>query len=112
MRFEPMFKILLLSLLAAHINFASSDKIEAGIDEQLGKKIPLDVQFTDDSGLQITLSDLFDKTTIITFVYYNCPGICSPLLSEMADIINKSDLQPGKDYNVISISMDDDETYT
>jgi protein SCO1/2 len=111
MRFQLILKILLLSFLGANGSIASSDKIEAGIDEQLGKKIPLDVHFTDESGRQINLGDLFNKTTIITFVYYNCPGICSPLLSEVADIINKSDLQPGKDYNVISISMDDRETY-
>jgi protein SCO1/2 len=42
----------------------------------------------------------------VTFVYYRCPGICSPLLSEVAKMIDKMDLEIGKDYQVFTLSFD------
>ena len=90
--------------------FPNGKHIEVGIDEQLGKTIPLQENFIDEDGNKVLLKDLFAKPTILSFVYYNCPGICSPLLMELSDIINKSDLVLGVDYNIVSISMDQFET--
>ena len=87
----------------------SNNQIEIGVDEQLGKNIPLEVMFNDENGNQVILSELITGPTILTFVYYNCPGICNPLMFELANVMNKSDLEPGYDYNVISISIDEFE---
>lgn len=106
-------KILFISIIIsvfALIAEADDKKIEVGIDEQLGKTIPLQEFFVDENGNKVQLKDLFTKPTVLSFVYYNCPGICSPLLMEMSDIINKSEMVAGVDYNVVSISMDDLET--
>ena len=55
--------------------------IEIGIDEQLGKVLPLDsFTFADENGKPIVLSELFDRPIILTLVYFRCPGICTPLL--------------------------------
>ncbi len=90
--------------------FASEKQIEIGIDEQLGKTIPLQEKFLDEDGNSVLLKDLFTKPTVLAFVYYNCPGICSPLLMELSNTINKSDLVIGVDYNIVVISMDEFET--
>ncbi|MEJ2103841.1 MAG: SCO family protein [Ignavibacteriaceae bacterium] len=87
-----------------------NDKIEIGIDEQLGKHIPLDAMFNDENGNQVKLGNLITEPTVLALVYYHCPGICNPLMFELANVMNKSDLEPGYDYNVISISIDDLET--
>ncbi len=92
------------------IAVAIQQPIEVGIDEQLGKTIPLQESFKDENGNTVLLKDLFTKPTVFAFVYYNCPGICSPLLMELSDVINKSDLVPGVDYNIVLISMDQFET--
>jgi hypothetical protein len=84
----------------------ANDKIELGIDEQLGKNIPLDVTFNDENGNPVTLRELINGPTVIALVYYYCPGICNPLMFELANVMNKSDLEPGYDYNVIAISID------
>ena len=89
---------------------ASQKQIEVGIDEQLGKKIPLDATFVDENGNKVVLKDLFNKPTVLAFVYYKCPGICSPLMFELANTINKSDLVLGVDYNIVTISMNELET--
>ena len=90
--------------------YAGEKKVEIGIDEQLGKFIPLQEMFVDENGNKITLRELFTKPTVLSFVYYNCPGICSPLLMEVSDVINKTDLVLGVDYNIVVISMDELET--
>jgi protein SCO1/2 len=53
----------------------------------------------------VHLADLINKPTIFTFVYFDCPGICSPLLDGVSDVIEKTDLVLGKDYQVITISF-------
>lgn len=103
-------QIFALLIIISTVSFSNEKKIEVGIDEQLGKYLPLDASFIDENGKLVLLKDLFVKPTVLSFVYYNCPGICSPLLMELSDIINKSDLVAGVDYNVVSISMDQFET--
>jgi len=88
----------------------SNDKIEVGIDEQLGKNIPLKATFNDEDGNPVVLKDLITGPTVLALVYYHCPGICNPLMFELANVMNKSDLEPGYDYNVVSISIDEFET--
>ena len=110
---KNIFKIFLLIVLISGAVFASDDnRIEIGIDEKLGSYIPLDVQFKDAKGNDVVLGDLFSNTNavVLAVVYYNCPGICNPLLFELAHVANKTDLELGYDYNIITISMDEFET--
>jgi protein SCO1/2 len=100
---------IILSLLFVSVSL-SIDKIEIGVDEQLGNNIPLDITFNDEDGNQVTLRELITGPTVLALVYYNCPGICNPLMFELANVMNKSDLEPGYDYNVIAISIDEYET--
>lgn len=88
----------------------SNDKIEIGVDEQLGKIIPLDITFNDENGKAVRLSEVVSGPTVIALVYYSCPGICNPLMFELVNVMNKSDLEPGYDYNVVAISIDEFET--
>ena len=107
------FQIVLSFILLLFVSPTSAgDQIEVGIDEQLGSFIPLDVQFKDAKGDEVKLRELISdsEATILAFVYYQCPGICSPLLFELSDVINKSDLELGYDYNIVAISMDEYET--
>jgi protein SCO1 len=80
--------------------------IPIGIEEKLGAIVPLDQQVYDEKGNLVTLRSLISKPTILTFVYYRCPGICSPLLTELSKMVEKMDLVPGKDYQIITISFD------
>ena len=99
-------------LLSVVSSATAGDRIEVGIDEQLGSHIPLDVHFKDAQGYEVSLEELISESdaTVLAFVYYQCPAICSPLLFELSDVINKSDLELGYDYNIISISMDEYES--
>lgn len=105
--------IILLILLLSFNLFSSDQKkpIEIGIDEKLDTFIPLNLEFTNENGNKVLLANIIDKPTILMFVYYECPGICSPLMSEVASLVEKLDLKPGIDYQILSVSIDSEETY-
>jgi protein SCO1 len=86
-----------------------SPEVEVGVDEHLGAYLPLDLTFQDEQGDTVALSEIIDKPTILTLVYYRCPGICSPLLSGVVDVLEKIELEPGVDYEVLTISFDPTE---
>ena len=78
---------------------------QVGINEHLGDVIPLDLKFVNEKKDTVVLKNLITKPTILTFVYFDCPGICTPLLENVSDVIEKMDMKIGEDYNVISISF-------
>jgi protein SCO1/2 len=83
---------------------------EIGIVEHLDTYLPKDIYLIDENNQKVVLTDLIDKPTIINFVYYRCPGICSPLMEGLANVMEASDLVPGVDYQVLTISFDPRET--
>lgn len=105
-------KLLLKIILLLQFCLAvpAANKIEIGIDEQLGSYLPTEASFKDENGNEVLLSDLITGPTVLTLVYYKCPGLCNPLLFEVSNLVNKSDLEPGYDYNIISISIDEFES--
>jgi len=89
---------------------ANNDDVEIGIVEHLNEYLPDSIMLINEQGEKVWLSDIIDKPTVINFVYYRCPGICSPLMEAVAGVMDKSDLTPGKDYQVLTISFDPSET--
>ena len=86
--------------------YAQVDKSpEVGVIEHLGTTIPLDLKFVNDKFDTVTLKQLIDKPTILSFVYFDCPGLCSPLLEGVGDVIKKTKMVLGKEYQVITISF-------
>lgn len=83
---------------------------EIGIVENLDAYLPKDIYLIDENNQRVVLTDLIDKPTVINFVYYRCPGICSPLMEGLAKVMDASDLVAGVDYQVLTISFDPRET--
>ena len=80
--------------------------IEIGVVEKLDQYIPMDALLVDENGDTVLIGDLIDKPTILNFVYYRCPGICSPLMDGLADAMDGNDLVLGEDYQALTISFD------
>jgi len=79
--------------------------------EHLGQVVPGDIVLHDEQGQPLTTGALFDKPTILMMVYYECPGICTPLLNEVADILGKSQLDPTRQpFQLVSVSFNPDDT--
>lgn len=81
-----------------------------GLDEKLGEKLPLELTFRDEQGQPIELSSLITRPTVIAPIYYRCPNVCHFLQGDLARVLPLLKLEPGEDYQVVSISFDETET--
>ncbi len=80
------------------------------VSQHLNQQLPLDAQFVDETGKTVRLGDYFGKKpAILTMVYYNCPMLCSEELDGLTGALEMVKLDPGKDFNVIVISIDPSE---
>ena len=89
---------------------APGDGGEVAIVEHLGGTVPLNAVFRDEAGRPVTLGSLIDRPTILVPVYYRCPGVCSPLMSGLVEVLEKVNRVPGRDYRIISLSFAETET--
>ncbi len=110
-----MRKILLFGLFIILMNNISaqnavSPEVEIGIVEKLGQTIPMDLKFVNEKSDTVTIGSLITKPTILSFVYFDCPGLCSPLLDGIADVVSKTELTLGKEYDIITISFNTKDT--
>ncbi len=92
-----------------HAHLEQSKVPGIGIDEKLGQTIPLDLTFRDEYGNLVTLRQLIHRPTILAPVYLHCPNVCSLLLQNLAETLDKLPSEPGKDYTVLTISFDEKE---
>lgn len=83
---------------------------ELGLYEKLDNYLPTNLEFINEAGDTIILNDLIDKPTVISLVYYECPGLCSPLLEGIADVITRAKLDLGTEYQFLTISFDPTES--
>lgn len=83
---------------------------EVGIVEHLDTVIPSNLTFNNEQGQPVQLRSLIKLPTILALVYYDCPGICPQLLSGVSDVIEKMGLELGKDYQVVTVSFNSDDT--
>jgi protein SCO1/2 len=104
MKFSVLTSLFLLAFITIH---AQSDAdVEIGVIEKLDTYIPMDAMLIDEHGDTVIIGDLIDKPTILNFVYFRCPGICSPLMDGLADAMDGTDLVLGEDYQALTISFD------
>lgn len=78
--------------------------------EQLGKPVPLELEFTDSTGNPVRLGRLIDRPTLIVPVYYECRNVCNFLLGGLAKVLPQLKLTAGEDYNIITFSIDPTES--
>ncbi|MCM2284011.1 MAG: SCO family protein [Desulfobacula sp.] len=79
------------------------------IDEQLGSVAALDGVFRDETGMEIRLASLFDKPVVLLPVSFSCTAVCSYLQAALVKALNEVDQEPGKDFNIITLSFDENE---
>jgi len=81
-----------------------------GIAQHLNTQLPLNLAFTDDAGKAVTLANYFGKKpAILALVYYQCPMLCSEELNGLTSALQMVRYAPGKDFNIIVVSIDPSE---
>ena len=110
-------KNILLILVSTLVVFTSMAQLgqgyapqpEIGIVEKLDEFIPDDIYIINTDGERENLMSLLDKPTAIAIVYYRCPGICSPFMTSVAEVVQNSGMEIGKEYQILNISFDPTE---
>jgi protein SCO1 len=83
-----------------------------GIDQKLDRRIPLEAKFKDEYGQEVALSKYFEskKPVVLALVYYRCPMLCTQILSGLESSLKVVSFNPGRDFEVVSVSFDPKDT--
>jgi protein SCO1/2 len=80
---------------------------EIGFDQNLDQQLPLDAAFKDESGRDVRLGDYFGtRPVVLALVYFNCPMLCTQVMSGLTSSLGVMSLEPGKDFDVVAVSFD------
>ncbi len=74
-------------------------------------QVPLDLQFNDESGQPVKLGDYFqpNRPVVLIMVYFGCPQLCSLSLNGLTKAVRKVGLQPGRQFEIITVSFNPKE---
>ena len=82
------------------------------IAQHLNAPLPLDVMLRDESGNVVRLGDYYHRgrPVVLNFVYYNCPMLCPMVLEGMTNTLTELKFDVGKEFDVVTISIDPRDT--
>jgi protein SCO1/2 len=80
------------------------------IHQHLNQQVSLDSTFRDETGATVKLGDYFGKRPVLlAVVYYACPMLCSEELNGLAGALEMVKFKPGKDFDIVAVSIDPSE---
>ena len=86
---------------------------KVGFDQKLDNQVPLDLVFKDESGASVRLDQYLakggNKPAILVFVYFQCPMLCTEILNSLTRTLKVVGLDPGKDFEILTVSFDERE---
>lgn len=103
----------LLPLAAARAgnDFTTGDSAGTKIINKPDAQIPLGLTFKDEAGKTVKLGDFFhaDRPVVLSMVYFGCPKLCSLSLNGLTTALRGISLEPGKQFEVVTVSFDPKE---
>jgi len=83
---------------------------EVSFEQRLGETLPTELEFVAEDGSRVRLGDLFaERPVVLTFVYYECPMLCTLTLNGLAKSLDVVDFEVGATYDVVVVSIDPGE---
>jgi len=83
---------------------------QIGVDQNLNAKLDPAIPLRDELGRRVKLGDYFGKNPVIlTPVYYACPMLCTELLNGLVKALRVMPLTAGKDFAIVTFSIDPNE---
>ncbi|MBL8139674.1 MAG: SCO family protein [Acidobacteria bacterium] len=83
---------------------------EIQFEQRLDAQVPLDLLFRDETGRAVALKDVFGpRPVILALVYYECPMLCSQVLSGLTSALDVLDFNVGTEFDVVAISFNPKE---
>ncbi|RPJ84598.1 MAG: SCO family protein [Acidobacteria bacterium] len=79
--------------------------------QRLGTEVPIDLPFVDETGQPVKLAQYFHgRPVILSLVYYECPMLCVQALNGLVKSLKTLALEPGRDYEIVTVSFNPRET--
>ena len=80
---------------------------EVGYDQHLNEQVPPDIPFLDETGRTVRLGDYFGaRPVVLALVYYDCPMLCTQVLTSLTSALGVLSLDAGKDFEIVTVSFD------
>lgn len=82
-----------------------------GLEQRLNQPVPKDLAFQDENGNPVKIGDYFgERPVILSLVYFNCPMLCPRVLNGLISSLKGMNLEPGKDFDLLTVSFNPAET--
>ena len=80
---------------------------EVTVIEHLGEQISPSTEFVNSEGETVRMGDFLGQghPVILNFAYHTCPMLCSLVLDGLSEAVRETDLEPGLDFEVVSLSF-------
>jgi protein SCO1/2 len=94
-------------------NMRPAQLVGVGIDEHLDRPVDLEMEFVGENGYPVKLKEFFHqgRPVVLDLVYYNCPMLCTLVLNGQTETMREVPGMPGKDFEVVTITIDPNETF-
>ena len=85
---------------------------KVAIEQHLDAQLPLDTMFRDETRRVVRLREYADgsKPILLVFMYYRCPMLCSMVMEGVVSTLTALKFDAGKEYDVVTISIDPRDT--
>ena len=82
------------------------------VQEKLGQIVPKDLTFVAEDGRTVRSGDWFSgkRPVVLNLGYFGCPRVCGAVLSGLITGLAELPMQPGQQYDVVTVSFDARET--
>jgi protein SCO1/2 len=100
-----------LFLSLALVSAYASEEGEIRLEQKLGTSLSGSAILKDEAGRSVNLGSYFGhKPILLSFVYFKCPNLCTLVLNQIVEAIHLGGLKPGDDVELLSISINPNET--
>ncbi len=103
--------LMLLSRPAFAESLKAADLARIGFDQHIGQSLSRGLIFRETGGGQVALGDLWNsKPTLLVFGYHHCPMLCTLINDGLIEALQELRFDVGRNFNVINVSIDPQET--
>ncbi|MDP9359958.1 MAG: SCO family protein [Acidobacteriota bacterium] len=114
-RFVFAFALFLAAFPAfAQTNSAAPAQLpgKVAIAQKLDVQLPMDLMLRDETGRVVRLGQYFNhgRPVLLNFMYYRCPMLCPMVMDGIANGLTELRFDIGKEFDVVTVSMDPRDT--
>jgi protein SCO1 len=85
---------------------------KVAIAQKLNAQLPMDLMLRDETGRVVRLGQYFnhERPVLLNFMYYRCPMLCPMVMDGIANGLTELRFDIGKEFDVVTVSMDPRDT--